>query len=407
LTAAAACAESSPALMSGLAALLEQKLTGLNSYFGSPNCLSVPDPGRSTLASTALPSSPSSAASQNRGSLRDSSEAPEDGSMPWVPAPVRAERCLARSGTIDEGSLSAQPQNLGKLESLSTLKDEFKFNKSFGAKVDGLIREGYKGWRRVRGDGNCFYRAVGYSLIEQIILSEQRQTAAAALVRQLRELQLEEPAEQKAHERLVGHLERVAAGLHWQEHVLEAEQYQVYEAFNDAMDDSIDKACIRAMRRLTAKCILERADDFSLCGGISFRTLCEVQGLGTPEDFCEKVVLPMHVEAESVVMNAVVAALGVKLRLALLHRSEQAGLVFEDYMPPVDEGQQPVEQFVIHVQLRPGHYDLLYLQLDETPPTSTQRRATLACAGYGHEGLASATLSPAHTLEPERRGHFR
>eukprot|EP00439_Symbiodinium_sp_Y106_P083996 s803_g24.t1 len=63
-----------------------------------------------------------------------------------------------------------------------------------------------------------------------------------------------------------------------EEHVLEAEQYQVYEAFNDAMDDSIDKACIRAMRRLTAKCILERADDFSLCGGISFRTLCEVQG---------------------------------------------------------------------------------------------------------------------------------
>eukprot|EP00439_Symbiodinium_sp_Y106_P084503 s803_g25.t2 len=196
-----------------LAALLEQKLTGLNSYFGSPNCLSVPDPGRSTLASTALPSSPSSAASQNRGSLRDSSEAPEDGSMPWVPAPVRAERCLARSGTIDEGSLSAQPQNLGKLESLSawlkhistllrpfepgsrgTLKDEFKFNKSFGAKVDGLIREGYKGWRRVRGDGNCFYRAVGYSLIEQIILSEQRQTAAAALVRQLRELQLVAPS---------------------------------------------------------------------------------------------------------------------------------------------------------------------------------------------------------------------
>lgn len=34
-----------------------------------------------------------------------------------------------------------------------------------------------------------------------------------------------------------------------------------------------------------ARCIIDRADDWTLCGGISFRTLCEVQGCSCQVEF--------------------------------------------------------------------------------------------------------------------------
>lgn len=302
---------------------------------------------------------------------------------------------LARSDTMEASLQSSQLPNLGKFEPLSTLKDEFKFNKSFGEKVDGLIEHEYKGWRRVRGDGNCFYRAVGFGLLEQIIAApdSKRQVAASALVCKLKNLSFEEKAEDEGHQQFVERLFRLASGHSWQD----GGGLDLLASFEDKSPDGIDQACIRAIRKLVAQCIITRADDCSLCGGIDFRTLCEVQGLGSPEDFCNTVVLPMGVEAESVVMNALVCALDVGLKLALLDRTEQSGLVFESYEPP---GEGNSDHFTVHVQLRPGHYDLLYLEcVNET----SRRRATIdGSGGYGRGAASSPKSSAETTLEPFR-----
>jgi len=396
--------------MSGLAALFEQKLTGLHSYFGQANCFSAPGSPKHLSVSTAFGATVASS------SLTDSCEEElstavlrNDLTMPTTMPKVPKEDAtlgtnatlssaprtkLARSDTMEASPKSLTLANLGKFEPLSTLKDEFKFNKSFGEKVDGLIEHQYKGWRRVRGDGNCFYRAVSFSLLEQIISAPEnkRQAAALELVAKLKDLSFEEKVEEEGHQQLVAKVSGLANGLSWQDGTGGVD---LLASFEDTSLEGVDQACIRAIRRLTAKCIIERADDWTLCGGISFRTLCEVQGLGSPEDFCNKVVLPMGVEAESVVMNALVCALDVGLKLALLDRSEQSGLVFEEYKPP-GEG---TEHFTVHVQLRPGHYDLLYV---EHVNEITRRRATIdGSGGYAHgfASSSSAAQSAAHTLE--------
>merc|ERR1719282_2080365 len=66
---------------------------------------------------------------------------------------------------------SPQPDgitNVGQSEVIRSLALEFPYNTKFGEKVEKLRRLGYTGWRRVRGDGNCFFRAFGFGLLEAI-----------------------------------------------------------------------------------------------------------------------------------------------------------------------------------------------------------------------------------------------
>ena len=80
-------------------------------------------------------------------------------------------------------------------------------------------------------------------------------------------------------------------------------------------------------------------------------------------DFCRKVVLPLGVEAEGVVLKGVAQALGIDLRVAFLDRSG-SDVAFCDYgcsggdiiAPPCAAREVPL----VHLQLRPGHYDVLY-----------------------------------------------
>lgn len=51
---------------------------------------------------------------------------------------------------------------------LRTFKNEFKFNLAKVAKVD-ILEESYFAFRRVRGDGNCYYRSIIFGIIEELI----------------------------------------------------------------------------------------------------------------------------------------------------------------------------------------------------------------------------------------------
>eukprot|EP00435_Cladocopium_sp_Y103_P017465 s3328_g4.t1 len=142
-------------LMSGLAALIEQKLTGLHSYFGQANCFSAPGSPKHLSVSTAFGATVLAASSLETDSYEEelsTAVLKNDLTMPQVPKEDTSLRTddatvmssaprsrLARSDTMEASLQSSQLPNLGKFEPLSTLKDEFKFNKSFGEKVDGLI----------------------------------------------------------------------------------------------------------------------------------------------------------------------------------------------------------------------------------------------------------------------------
>lgn len=280
--------------------------------------------------------------------------------------------------------------NVGPREQLASLAEEFRFNEKFVNRVQQLERLGYVGWRRIRGDGNCFYRSVGFGLLEQIIAAPagtDRIRWATSLREQLSALHFEDAGEQAAHARLQEQVDRLCKGEGWDGTSVNASTESTEELrpetvlFHSMRDpESLeDKALVRALRRLTVDYLLKYADDDEANHGISFTVACMAQDQGSVLNFCESVVLPMDIEAEGIVLNALPSAMGIGLRVAYLDRDGSTGkeLVFHDYClegrgpgdaPAGTRGGRPL----IHVQLRPGHYDLLYFhtlpEQDPEPP---------------------------------------
>jgi hypothetical protein len=58
--------------------------------------------------------------------------------------------------------------NVGPKKEMRLLTQSYKNNNSMYQKFDSLCRT-YFGWRSIRGDGNCYYRAIYFGLLEQII----------------------------------------------------------------------------------------------------------------------------------------------------------------------------------------------------------------------------------------------
>lgn len=253
--------------------------------------------------------------------------------------------------------------NVGRCEALSSLAWDFRFNRDFGDKVRALEAMGYRGWRRVRGDGNCFYRAVGFGLLERLAAQEgaRRTSWGEQICHNLGAVRFEDARHQAGHEGLLDRVRRLAAGRAWDDTGANEVPVPVPTALRRSMrspGSALDLALVRALRHVAAACLRKLAHDEEASAGISYEVVCLAQGYGGVEDFCQRVVLPMGTEAEGVVLGALPAALGVGLRVVLLDRRGAKDVPLCDYNVPAGalESGAPV----VHLQLRPGHYDLIY-----------------------------------------------
>jgi ubiquitin thioesterase protein OTUB1 len=117
---------------------------------------------------------------------------------------------------------------IGSVEPMSALREEYERGSGgFVAQIDHLIKSGYTGVRRSRGDGNCFYRCAYYVASVTIIKAKIRAAALAfAYVERLLRAEDEELAAVSA----LSTLESCAP-------LLEAAGFQkiVYEDFYEAL----------------------------------------------------------------------------------------------------------------------------------------------------------------------------
>lgn len=81
---------------------------------------------------------------------------------------AQTQMTVAVFDDYDELIVRFLKDKVGVFLSLENLIIEFKYNKFKVAKVRTL-QDGYVGWRKVRGDGNCYYRANIFGIIEQLI----------------------------------------------------------------------------------------------------------------------------------------------------------------------------------------------------------------------------------------------
>ena len=262
----------------------------------------------------------------------------------------------SRAGdTVDAEHL---PEFLGGAALIrTTLAKAFNDSKYVQDKIEQL-QDHYLSWRRVRGDGNCYYRAVGYALFE--LVAQQgagRDTAGldvgAHLQRALERVRISWASSQAAHAQLLAKLVKLRQCGQWGDSASGGahDASGLHSAW--LHDGTTDAAVVRALRWLTADFLRAHANEATSEGGLTWEQTVVAQGPSSLEQFVNDTVLREGVEAEGVILSALPLALQVPTRIVLLQK--EIGVPVQPVDFPCDDAPRAVH--VLHV---PGHYDLLY-----------------------------------------------
>jgi ubiquitin thioesterase protein OTUB1 len=259
-----------------------------------------------------------------------------------------------------EAMMKEQPLTSDKCR-LSLLEEQYKNNTNF---ISGLtqLQEAYSHIRIVRGDGNCYYRAFLYSLLEQLI-SEQRNV--------------------KFGRQILGYVETkswkdiLAQG--YDEMAIEIFHDEIVSLFQKVFDDDIpydgdtfhrqmneenglSDYCTWYLRIVTATYIKQDPDRF-LPFLISYSNQASDCILDINQ-FCSKFIEPMGQECEHIQVLALAEAFGVSVRVEYLdgHASPEPHLNGSANASSIACHEFGPEDASLRILLlyRPGHYDILY-----------------------------------------------
>jgi len=265
--------------------------------------------------------------------------------------------------------------NVGERWSISALEDEFRFNRGVVEKIQRLALA-YGHCRRIRGDGNCYYRTVVFGAWEAALASGDSHGRTGRLLGVFEEVRYEAgSAEQRAHEQLLQRLRSWTRGA-------QVEQWIAH-------DKAIDDALIRACRRLVRLFLMSRAEK-QAPNGLTYSDLVRAfDEYGNMEEFCLRVVDPMGRDAEWLAVDALPQQLGVGLRLWILDRRDDVDLVSLD--TPGPDGKVDV-----HALFKPGHYDLLYTRDEalKADDTADDKEAAATASSEGGDGATAPSDEP-------------
>lgn len=221
---------------------------------------------------------------------------------------------------------------------IKQLEVDFVADEVFKAKVVKL-GEKYAAFRRTRPDGNCFFRAVGFRLLELMLVEPGVWDKVVGEVRgskdQMVELGMPAFTVEDFYDNFMDTLERLKEGSDDK-----MNQEELEETFNN---EGLSNYLVVFLRLLTSKQLQLEGDFYQ-----NF-----MEGGRTVAEFCSTEVEPMYRESDHIHIIALTAAAGVSVRVVYLDRgTSQEGPVTHDF----PEGSQPL----VHVLYRPGHYDILY-----------------------------------------------
>ncbi|XP_069772289.1 ubiquitin thioesterase OTUB2-like isoform X1 [Narcine bancroftii] len=215
---------------------------------------------------------------------------------------------------------------------IRALGDEHPEDRIYQQKVEDISRK-YAFFRRTLGDGNCFYRALGFAYLESLLGNNHG-------VKKLRK------------KLITSREELLAAGF------AEKTYEDSFRTFMDVIDlvetdGSVSKLLdvfndrgasdhlVQYLRLLTSACLQKQSEffEFFLEGGISIK------------DFCAQEVEPMAVESDHIHITALTQALGISIQVEYMDKTDSE---INHHIFP--EGSKPL----IHLLYKPGHYDILY-----------------------------------------------
>lgn len=265
----------------------------------------------------------------------------------------------AQAAEIASEVKTSQPL-VGERESPSVLLSEYAGNLPFLSRIEVLCGA-FRGLRRSRGDGNCFYRSMLAALGERLV-------SAGVVVPNAGSSQPSPPTSpmQAQYERLLAAaspavLPRLAAvGCPEMTSDGFREAFESWLLGLSAPGATVESAALAPLREeganfwiiyyarlLTALQLLEHADDFAPYIFASYERYSDVKA------FCDSEVLTADAYADQVHILALCAALCGKVRIFYL--DSHSGMLIT---VPDDGSDAPVLADLLY---RPGHFDILYV----------------------------------------------
>lgn len=221
----------------------------------------------------------------------------------------------------------------GFLDPLETLY-EVLTDEQQQAKVFDLSSE-FGGWRRCKGDGNCFYRACGFALVEALLCKNPKR-----LWLLVGEMRRSAPVGAEDLLALLAELPGLEAEI-----ALET----WYQAL--LINKDMDAQLVLAMRTVASDWLsLNEATDFN---GMPIGAFVRETAGMDMETFRHLEVLADGKEAELLMIHATTSAFELHIEVVQLDRTP--GPV-QRYMLPQDRHGEPEATLLF----RPGHYDIFY-----------------------------------------------
>jgi hypothetical protein len=269
-------------------------------------------------------------------------------------------------------------ENLGANNDLLLIAAIDEFNKPLQQKIKALQLE-YPRFRKIRGDGNCYYRAVMVGYLEQAITSPRRQVYFNHFAELIEKQALNYEGNnfpELVKSQVRGYktqLQRLIDCLRLLEDhegsissIVKLQKYLNATAF--------DEDIVLAAKCLTVALVFENQE--LDCNGLSLNDalLLVYSDVTSISEFCMKYVMPRDVCAEGAHVNAglLPSALGCDSNLVIVPREKDSkvscvqttvkSVQMKCEISPLSHSQKGIRTPAITLLLRPGHYDLLYTE---------------------------------------------
>jgi ubiquitin thioesterase protein OTUB1 len=228
-----------------------------------------------------------------------------------------------------------------------------------------LLSKKYTHLRRIRGDGNCYYRAFLYSLCEQLLKQRTNNNNNAEYER-IRTFIInslswvctqgyEESTIEMFYEELVelmGFIDKTDTTT------LQESFNALHEKLNE--ENSTSDYCTWYLRVLTAAQMKSDPDRF-----LPFLLAEDSTGVLDIPTFCSREVEPMNRECSMVQVAALAECFGVCVKIEymdgrIVKETEEGGCLVRKVACHDFGGEEGGERMSVSLLYRPGHYDILY-----------------------------------------------
>jgi len=251
---------------------------------------------------------------------------------------------------LSNDSVPARPL-IDAVAPMSTLRSEYENgSSSFLKQIDWLTKHGFDRVQRTRGDGDCFYRSLGFAYIESLINSPEQDFAVASSLSVLSGTKetldnagIEKLVYEDFYDDLISLIENVAKpgedGL-----ILNSER--LLKSFQAP---EVSNSIVIYLRFLTSAQIRLNREAYE-----GFLVHPDTKNPMDVDSFCANVVQAMGKEADNVEIEALCRALQLNVDVAYLNGVRGDGVDFIKFRNDSNNNAAPLV-----LLYRPGHYDIL------------------------------------------------